>query len=534
MSSNRIFEAFAKAPKPVWRKARKAVWTSGVPADLRLSVWQSSLGDGNDELFEAGASALSFADAETLPEDLLFQLEALYTSPTFKSLTKEQVERIGLIVQCHIENIESEAEAGYIPGSVQVVARILRDYGGTDPSNDHKLLGVYSKLGETMKHYTEGERFKDDFALLLAVMRHELKDLCLHFDKLEIDVMDVVSVVEVWVTTLFSDGFPSDLGFRVMDVVMINGVSNIIFIVYGILKLRSQSMQMINDSKRLYEYITRIPELTEFDEVKSIFTLSLNTIKSLQSKIEMWRKENTWSKEICGRGPIMFVSKATPQKHGDSKLYEDPFMHEDSGDDETQEKERSELIGTLESMMAKANDHMTKRALEQALDELRAYGPPRDDNSSWPTGTLKRSNRESKGRDSDSRGSTLDSVQREAIAKGFVPYSQLYQYQDFPCLYMEGYLQKPRSNSSLHKRFFVLHGSYLTHFRSHKHRRSQRDIAACVRGATITPIDNSTLAKYGLQITLSNGTVLHTLFADDSQSQQVWIRVLQAASKAEE
>eukprot|EP00466_Bigelowiella_natans_P009199 jgi/Bigna1/88773/estExt_fgenesh1_pg.C_380016 len=572
-SSRQVWDAFIKDPSSVsTRVAVETVWKHGVSPAKRMQVWTACLreefgGNEEGELFEAGANALSVADTDdTLPEDLIFQLESLHISSSFEHLSREQIHRVGMLVQCHTEMEDSEnTESDYTPGVVQIMARIV-DALGDNPRNDHKLLGVFSKLGKCMRAYSSSTAgkggVKNQLALLLSMMRENSRRLCNHFDQLGIDIMDLVTIVELWVTTLFSEHFPEDLSLQAMDIVMVDGTTNLIWIVYGILKTYESKLISITESKRLFDALTEIPtDVMRNGNVKGIMSASVQAMekfKQQRSEIKESQQSqcSTWEDEVGRKGKLDFIPSSdetvttnntgTSTSKSDSKNQHDAalgLVNEGSGDEGTSE-DRMKIVDTLE-LLAKTSDPICKRALEQALDELRAYDSNRfRADTTFSTGSSKhhhhqqqqQQHRESKGNSSnpESRGSTLDSVQREAIAKGFVPYSQLYQYQDFPCLYMEGYLQKPRSNSTLHKRFFVLHGSYLTHFRSHKHRRSSRDVAACVRGATIKAVEDSQLAKHGLEITLSSGTTLHTLFAEDSQIQKVWIRVLHAASKSDE
>ena len=76
--------------------------------------------------------------------------------------------------------------------------------------------------------------------------------------------------------------------------------------------------------------------------------------------------------------------------------------------------------------------------------------------------------------------STASSLQkfRQTPVGGVIRYSDLLEYQGFPCLCMQGYLNKSRAPSklfqrkgstgffgNLHRRFFVLQGSFLTYFK---------------------------------------------------------------------
>jgi hypothetical protein len=130
------------------------------------------------------------------------------------------------------------------------------------------------------------------------------------------------------------------------------------------------------------------------------------------------------------------------------------------------------------------------------------------------------------------------------LPKGLVPYSKLFQYQQFPCLYMEGYLLKARSHGSnakagsvfgkLHNRFFVLQGSFLTYFKTHRANRPANDVSVDLRGRLVTRVDKHKLGKYGFEISEveNRSECMYVLFAQDSDERNVWMQVLQAASEA--
>mmetsp|Transcript_9010 Transcript_9010/g.13485 ORF Transcript_9010/g.13485 Transcript_9010/m.13485 type:complete len:519 (-) Transcript_9010:166-1722(-) len=518
MSQVSIWEEYIKDPTKNIKKALQSFGAHGIPERMRIQVWNAAKGEGH-EFFEA---SLAGASPESFPEELLYELEALHTSVSFSTLTKDQIDRIGMVIQAHDETVSTEDAVQYAPGSIQIVARLIESSLGSDSKNDYQLVGFFSRLNQIMRKYQES--MHDDFVVLLQMLRTDQKALCEHLDRVGVEVIDLVCEIELWVTTLFSDRFPPRFGISIMDLVMLDGPEKLAYIIFAIIKINAKAMMGIHDRLRLYSYITTMPESAER---KEILDVARKSISMFESKMKSWR-EMKWETELSRSNKLKFIPRKVKEiadKKEDEKRFGMPTEGEEK---EGNEEERLQLIHDLEALIMKTNYSSGRKALEHALDDIRSLS--QSGTADWLTGTLKP--HETKSRASDSRASTLDSAQREALAKGYIPYNHLYQYQDFPCLYMEGYLNKPKTKNVLHKRFFVLHGSYLAHFRSHKQRRTHKDVAASIRGATVKPIETPS-SKFGIELSDSEGEIIYTLFADDHQIQQVWMRVLEAASKAD-
>lgn len=118
------------------------------------------------------------------------------------------------------------------------------------------------------------------------------------------------------------------------------------------------------------------------------------------------------------------------------------------------------------------------------------------------------------------------------------------QYQRFPCVTMEGYLEKAalttfsavarkgKGKHRLDKRYFVLEGKFLTYHTSHttKH-KACKDIVHSVQGAQIAVPGRATgnIAAYGFELS-RNGELLFLLFASCEEKKDMWVRVLKAAT----
>jgi hypothetical protein len=126
---------------------------------------------------------------------------------------------------------------------------------------------------------------------------------------------------------------------------------------------------------------------------------------------------------------------------------------------------------------------------------------------------------------------------------GVIRYSELLDYQEFPCIYMEGYLMKSRAPSklfkrrkssgffgNLHRRFFVLQGSFLTYFKSHQYKKPSKDISIDMRGRQVVLLKNHEFGPFAFQINSFNNSCLYLLFASNAHVRDTWVKVLSDAA----
>jgi len=97
-----------------------------------------------------------------------------------------------------------------------------------------------------------------------------------------------------------------------------------------------------------------------------------------------------------------------------------------------------------------------------------------------------------------------------------IKYSDINDYQSFPCLYMRGYLLKSRQaskfyskhtvnkstlsnlfGSNLTRRYFILNGSFLTYFKSHTQLKPSRDESLDIRQCQIEEINEKNFEQFG-------------------------------------
>ena len=78
---------------------------------------------------------------------------------------------------------------------------------------------------------------------------------------------------------------------------------------------------------------------------------------------------------------------------------------------------------------------------------------------------------------------------------------------------------------NVHRRFFVLFGSFLTYYKTHTARTPTRDECIDVRACSVTSIDNHELGEYAIRIHHQRGTV-YMLLANNQHIRKTWYNVL--------
>eukprot|EP00954_Amorphochlora_amoebiformis_P001123 87288-Amorphochlora_amoeboformis.AAC.1 len=316
-----FWERFILDPASNESKAGEVAWNEGVPSSLRLKVLEASLGEGHTfmELAFVGA------DAETFPEELVYELESLHTSASF-DLSEHELKRVGMILQVHQQTVEREADVDFTPGSLQIIGRLVTSEGlapargegpeersgegmgmsmgmgmgmgiggegetdgqGGGSSNDHQLVGIFSKINASMSKYLE--KVDSEFGVFLSMMEKEMKLLCAHFDAVGIEVTDVQSEVELWVSTVLTDRFPHQLSNRAIDIVTLGGPQRLIVICCAILKLNEKRMLAISERKSLFKYLTTIPDRLDAKDVIQVMALSRQLYTKYASLLTKWRE----------------------------------------------------------------------------------------------------------------------------------------------------------------------------------------------------------------------------------------------------
>ena len=470
-------------------------------------------------------------------------------------------------------------------GSAHLVAILLEMLG-----NQKATSGVLQHLQDKSQAFrsNEGRQLRNDCLVLADVMSEELPELCTHLNSCGFDVVDLVDVLTAWTASFFAGYFPSLAVTRMLDIFLYDGCQSWAGFVYGFFKVFAARLCEV-DVGDLYRTITTVlpQDMTE-RQINEALRYGFETFRNSPKRIADLRFEKDWSATVSVPGPVRFQRNIghaqTPhEKDMDLSFTSDPAVEAKQGagpedaagmrivldkSGSAGAAVDSEVVQRLEKTKLATLDQNLRRLLEDAQRELRRQGD-----------TLVALQSEMKHRAGDNHGNELSvssgadssmasvessklqrpehsddeeadarqhglGVKKESNAKGFVPYSRLFQYQQFPCLYMEGYLLKARKPGgffkrasgifgNVHRRFFILQGSFLTYFKSHRHNKPSKDLSVDMRGRRITRLDTHKFGKYGFEISERGGdTSLFLLFASSSEERNVWVQVLNAASEA--
>lgn len=120
---------------------------------------------------------------------------------------------------------------------------------------------------------------------------------------------------------------------------------------------------------------------------------------------------------------------------------------------------------------------------------------------------------------------------------GLIKFGELASYLELPCAHMEGYLRKARMPKPgqditvVARRYFVLYGPFLTHFKTHSDRTPSKNIAVDLRGRTIAMIDRHPLGEFGIEVCTRKQTTLYLLFADSEMERRKWVMTIAAVAR---
>jgi Rab-GTPase-TBC domain/PH domain len=256
-------------------------------------------------------------------------------------------------------------------------------------------------------------------------------------------------------------------------------------------------------------------------------------------------------------------------KHSDAALSEPPLFRIVTPADERAEQQADTLTKLEKERARLPFDDPTRRVLEAALREIRLqaekmvhleseltnmqndekYNMSQSEAVSGVESSYESDRHSASGTEDWSTANEFESPRggrsgsRSGASPepqaGFIRHSKLYQHQQFPCLYMEGYLLKARQSVTkrreafpLHRRFFVLQGSFLSYHKSHRSPTPVKDVCVDMRGRKVAKLDKK-FGKYGFTIsTLDADQPYLMLFASSGDERNVWIQVLSAATEA--
>jgi len=136
-------------------------------------------------------------------------------------------------------------------GGTDDFEQIHKDRDDNDCANTFLILQILS--GIMTDYYKEDEKLmKDETLLLLDVLCVNEDDLVRRLNELNIDVIDLSVFVSSWIRCLFAHHFEMEFVQRVIDLVLLEGASVLITIVYGILQFMKTDLLLCRSTADVF------------------------------------------------------------------------------------------------------------------------------------------------------------------------------------------------------------------------------------------------------------------------------------------
>jgi hypothetical protein len=488
------------------------------------------------------------------------------------------VEAVVRMILEHHRRLQMEE---YTQGEAQLAATILNV-----TKNERATAGLLMHYHTRLQPYRADDKkmLLNDLLVLSDIMTKSLPDLCTHLNAGGVDAVDLADVVGSWCLALFASYFPSYTVLRTLDLMLFETHDCVIAVAFGILKVMKS--YILSNTKEVFVTLTNMPNFTSDTEVDAAFKCAYEMLQNEHKYIAQLRREKDWAKALVRPGPLRFVphvgdpnaepppAPAEPESKRGNAMPRGTSQKVIVAKDEKKETSREtvdqpidylelpDVIFGLEKMRGKIADPHISRLIEEASREIRKQHEAivslkvdlKEHHETTPGSDASSIASSESASDDDEvasprAGTTLalptSPTHKHKLPEGTVRHSKLFQYQQFPCLYMEGYLLKARKHgrtpqeltaSVVHRRFFVLQGSFLTYFKSHRSSKPPRDMSVALRGRQVRQLPPNT-SKLGFGFAISNlGATgdLYLLFAGTADERNVWMQVLIAASEAAE
>jgi len=542
----------------------------GVPGEVRGRVWSHFGMTVEGSLRAADRKDLVRSVKEDLVASVMSELESCVIAGVSTALQDIDVEAVQRLVLEHHRRLQLEV---YAQGTAQLAATIL-----TVTKNERATAGLLAHYHTRLQPYRADDRklLLNDLLVLSDVMMQLLPDLCEHMNKGGFDAVDLSDIVGSWCLALFASYFPSYTVLRTLDLMLFETHECVLAVAFGIMKAM-KGVLLLSAGEDIFTALTNIPHIMEDSEVDLAFKFAHEMIQNEHKRMALLRKDKDWARCLEHAGPLRFYdgvgnpaapvpsqpdpfeSKRSPLPRGTSqKVLVSKETKTEGDDDDGQEKDMPEIIFGLEKMRGKIADPNISRLVEEASREIRRQHEAiltlqmdlkEQQTTAGSDVSSVASSDEDSGSDEDfttPTGRHLESPhgRERKLPDGVVKHSKLFQYQQFPCLYMEGYLLKLRKRNrrpeealapgALHRRFFVLHGAYLTYFKSHRSPKPPHDLSVAMKGRDVKLL-NPCPPKlgFGFVITDIGGRgELYVLVASTADELNVWMQVLAAAAES--
>jgi len=438
-----------------------------------------------------------------------------------------------------------------IRGSEQLVAfkdvtprmrRIIRAYAASSPSNDWSsfqgliqltalLITIMSEddeifellqvLGRMMIPWYDSETdyHRNEILLLVEVMYAKHIALCDHLTHVGFDLIDICDVTRGWIEPIFTHHFPTEFVLRALDLVLLEGPSVLVSIVYGIFLLFKLDFTNHNNVDVLFTLIINIPGSLNNRKFIVDVCKKAHTLYQLDDYgfFHRHRATKSWRKclQVPGKLNIDGVSGDAFEMETRFKRWHKSTKKQFTDDVFTKEHDVDKVE---EQDPVEVENENLKRQLDQALQKNQVLHRK--------VQQLQRDKLSVKRNQScslvpipvDLEGKPIATapaeVQFEDVDLANLKYNGLdcsYKLAmnsiKEPCIFMQGYLCKVNGSSSgwiqrkerLQSRWFVLKGKYLTYFKSHLKYAPSSDRCLDLTDYVINPCSHE-LGEFGIEL----------------------------------
>ena len=276
-------------------KFLKQLW-QGVPEDwdLRRQIWpQLSTGMAKVPSIDEVSS-----DNEAIRAVVQVELGADNNLPD--NLDHSQIDH--LVVTAHSA---SGFDSGYMPGSVQLAGLLSEICSG----NQDEAFRMLVTLMTAMKPYLENnlERLRRETLALADLIVSLLPQVAETFNALGFDVVDLSDLVCQWAASLFVYHFPRQFVLRAIDVVLFDGPSVLVNILYGIIWVFQDDFLTVTEGSRLYSFFHSIPSATSSAKVDKVFKVGYELYLNFP-KLKELRLAKNWKNCMEEGGIPSFVA----------------------------------------------------------------------------------------------------------------------------------------------------------------------------------------------------------------------------------
>merc|ERR1719225_954366 len=296
-------------------KTVAALVKAGVPEALRGEVWQR-LSGASEKMENTIENYRILVTKETPDEKVIFR-DIHRTFPAhefFKEAGGSGQEALFRISKAYSVY---DSEIGYCQGQSFLIAALLLQMP------EEQAFGV---LVEMMHAYSLRDLFRENFEQLQLrfyqldrLVEKRLPDLWQHFQQVGLETHMYASQ---WFLTLFSAKFPLFLGFRVLDVFMLQGIDTIFQVSLGLLMMVKKDL-LAQDFEGIMKYFrVNIPKRLRSEEhAKTLMKTVVGIkIKNLSKYEKDWRRKK--EAERLAEDPVTRFARENKKLLADSMRLE--------------------------------------------------------------------------------------------------------------------------------------------------------------------------------------------------------------------